>query len=104
MKYRQNKHNRRSMRLKGYDYSKAGLYFITLNCQNRHPLFGIIKNWEKKKIRGRNKILITPSLHLLLKSLSVLQNIAQIFAYRWLIQNFWLLESKCLPWLGETET
>ena len=44
MKYNPKKHNRRSTRLKNYDYSKAGFYFITLNCEDRHPLFGNIKN------------------------------------------------------------
>ncbi len=33
-------HHRKSIRLKGYDYSKAGLYFITICCQNRACLFG----------------------------------------------------------------
>ena len=37
-----NFYNRRSIRLKGYDYSKAGLYFITLCIQNRECLFGEI--------------------------------------------------------------
>lgn len=36
--------NRQSIRLKGYDYSKEGLYFITLVCQNRLPHFGKIDN------------------------------------------------------------
>jgi putative transposase len=35
-------HHRRSIRLKGYDYSKAGLYFITICCQNRICRFGEI--------------------------------------------------------------
>ncbi|MDR2497460.1 MAG: transposase [Tannerellaceae bacterium] len=35
-------HNRRSIRLKGYDYSQAGLYFITICTQNRVCLFGEI--------------------------------------------------------------
>ena len=35
-------HHRRSIRLKGYDYSKAGLYFITICCQNRICRFGKI--------------------------------------------------------------
>jgi hypothetical protein len=30
MLYNPNLHHRRSIRLKGYDYSQAGLYFITL--------------------------------------------------------------------------
>jgi len=35
-------HHRRSIRLKDYDYSKEGLYFITFCCQNRRHLFGKI--------------------------------------------------------------
>lgn len=34
--------NRKSIRLKGYDYSQAGLYFITICCQDRKHLFGKI--------------------------------------------------------------
>jgi len=37
-------HHRRSIRLKGYDYSQAGLYFITICCQDRARLFGQIIN------------------------------------------------------------
>jgi len=37
-------HQRRSIRLKGYDYSQAGLYFVTICCQNRVHLFGKIDN------------------------------------------------------------
>ena len=49
-KYNPNIHHRKSIRLKGYDYSQAGLYFITI-CVNRrgNPLwlpFGNIKNGE----------------------------------------------------------
>ncbi|MBW2558634.1 MAG: hypothetical protein JRD69_07385 [Deltaproteobacteria bacterium] len=39
-------HRRRSIRLKGYDYSQAGLYFITMCTHNRLCLFGEIKNGE----------------------------------------------------------
>ena len=35
-------HHRRSIRLKGYDYSQAGLYFITICVQDRLHLFGKI--------------------------------------------------------------
>jgi len=42
MPYNPNKHHRRSIRLKGYDYSKAGLYFITICCQDRACMFGEI--------------------------------------------------------------
>ena len=43
-KYNPHIHHRRSIRLKGYDYSQAGLYFITICCQDRACLFGKIKN------------------------------------------------------------
>ena len=42
--YNPNKHHRRSIRLVGYDYSQAGLYFVTLVCQDRAQLFGDIKD------------------------------------------------------------
>ena len=35
------KHNRKSLRLNGYDYTQAGLYFVTICCQNRMHLFGM---------------------------------------------------------------
>lgn len=34
------KHHRRSLRLKGYDYSQSGLYFITLCSHMRENIFG----------------------------------------------------------------
>jgi putative transposase len=43
-KYNPNIHHRRSIRLKMYDYSQAGLYFITICCQHRICRFGKIKN------------------------------------------------------------
>jgi REP element-mobilizing transposase RayT len=46
MKYNPQIHNRKSIRLKGYDYSQAGLYFITICCENRDCLFGKIINGE----------------------------------------------------------
>ena len=36
------KHHRRSIRLRGYDYSQPGAYFVTILTQDRHPLFGEI--------------------------------------------------------------
>lgn len=39
-------HHRRSIRLKGYDYSQAGLYFITCCCHNKACRFGNIINEE----------------------------------------------------------
>ena len=37
-------HHRRSIRLKGYDYSREGLYFITICVHDRACLFGEITN------------------------------------------------------------
>jgi putative transposase len=42
MKYDPDKHHRRSIRLRGYDYSSAGAYFVTICAQNRMSLFGTI--------------------------------------------------------------
>ncbi|GET22714.1 transposase [Prolixibacter denitrificans] len=44
MKYNPQIHHRRSIRLKGYDYAQAGLYFVTLCVKNRFCLFGDIVN------------------------------------------------------------
>ena len=45
-KYNPDIHLRRSVRLKGYDYSREGLYFITICVQNRECIFGNIVNGE----------------------------------------------------------
>ena len=42
MEYNPQIHHRKSIRLKGYDYSQAGAYFITICCHNRHCVFGNI--------------------------------------------------------------
>ena len=44
MTYNPAKHNRHSIRLKGYDYAQSGLYFITICCHNRACIFGHIEN------------------------------------------------------------
>jgi len=41
-------HHRRSVRLKDYDYSSQGLYFITICVQDKKCLFGKIENDEMK--------------------------------------------------------
>ena len=46
MKYNPEIHHRRSIRLKGYDYSQGGLYFITLCTYHHETLFGYIKDGE----------------------------------------------------------
>ena len=40
--YNPDRHHRRSIRLKGYDYSRAGAYFVTICTHNRECLFGEI--------------------------------------------------------------
>jgi len=46
MKYDHNIHHRRSIRLKGYDYSQAGLYFVTICTQHHECFFGNIASGE----------------------------------------------------------
>ncbi len=45
-RYNPHIHNRQSRRLKGYDYSQPGSYFITFCTQNRECLFGEIINGQ----------------------------------------------------------
>ena len=44
----QRKHHRRSIRLRGYDYSQSGAYFITLCTKNRSSFLGTIVNGEMR--------------------------------------------------------
>ena len=44
MNYDPDKHHRRSIRLKDYDYSQAGAYFVTVVTQDRACLFGEVAN------------------------------------------------------------
>ena len=44
MTYNPDIHKRQSIRLKGYDYSQSGFYFITICCYQRECLFGDIIN------------------------------------------------------------
>jgi len=46
MKYDPEKHDRRSIRLKDYDYSNEGAYFVTICTHRRQCLFGEIANGE----------------------------------------------------------
>ena len=46
MKYNPDIHQRRSIRLKDYDYSQTGLYFITICTQGRLRLYGKIIKGE----------------------------------------------------------
>ena len=48
MKYDADKHHRRSIRLKGYDYSQAGAYFVTICVKERACLFGDVLDGEMR--------------------------------------------------------
>lgn len=48
-RYNPDIHHRKSIRLKGYDYSQAGLYFITICCQDRICRFGEIVTDENSQ-------------------------------------------------------
>lgn len=45
-KFDPQKHHRRSIRLKGYDYSQEGAYFVTIVAWRRECLFGEVVNGE----------------------------------------------------------
>jgi REP element-mobilizing transposase RayT len=42
------KHHRRSIRLKGYDYTQAGAYFVTICTQDRACLFGDVVDGQMR--------------------------------------------------------
>lgn len=46
MNYDPDKHHRRSIRLKGYDYGAPGAYFVTICTRNRACLFGTVADGE----------------------------------------------------------
>ena len=46
MTYNPDIHHRKSIRYKGYDYSKAGYYYITICCQDKKCRFGHIQENE----------------------------------------------------------
>jgi len=44
MNYNPDKHHRRSIRLKGYDYTQEGAYYFTICCHQKRYLLGEIKD------------------------------------------------------------
>lgn len=48
MKYDPEKHHRHSIRLKGYDYSQPGAYFVTIVTQDQACLFGAVVDGEMR--------------------------------------------------------
>ena len=66
MGYDREKHHRRSLRLKGYDYSQPGAYFVTICSWQRQPLFDgaalrhiLIEAWHELPVRYANLCLDT---------------------------------------------
>ncbi len=54
MSYNPEKHHRRSIRLKGFDYSRSATYFVTICVENRESLFGtILQNGECENASDR---------------------------------------------------
>ena len=48
MKYDPDKHHRRSIRLKGYDYSQSGAYFVTICADRRQCVFGDVVDGQMR--------------------------------------------------------
>ena len=40
------RYKRKSIRLKDYDYTRTGVYFITICTFKRYPVFGWVKNGD----------------------------------------------------------
>lgn len=47
MRYDPDKHHRRSILLKGYDYAQAGAYFVTICALDRQGVFREIADLER---------------------------------------------------------
>lgn len=69
--YNPKKHHRRSIRLKGYDYTRMGFYFITLCTRNRKHVFGEISG-ERMQINEFGQIVLEEWF----KSSTIRKNIA----------------------------
>ena len=55
MRHDPEKHHRRSIRLKGYNYSQAGCYYLTVVTQNRECLFGDVVD-GKMVLNGAGRV------------------------------------------------
>ena len=58
MTYEPQKRHRRSIRLKGYDYSQAGAYFVTICTQNRACLFGEVVDGKMRLNEAGRMVLV----------------------------------------------
>ena len=83
--------HRKSLRLKHYDYSRAGLYFITICTQNRKCLLGEIVN-RKMILNYANIPAIVQSFkrHTTIKYIQIVkQNVLPPFYKRVWQRNYW---------------
>ena len=58
MTYNPDTHHRRSIRLKGYDYSSGGAYFVTIYIQDRLLLFGDVAQ-GMMKLNGAERMVFS---------------------------------------------
>ena len=56
--YDPHRHHRRSIRLKGYDYTQPGAYFITICTQDRACLFGEVVH-QKMRLNEAGRMVQT---------------------------------------------
>jgi REP element-mobilizing transposase RayT len=49
---------RKNLRLKNYDYSQPGAYFVTICCQKRQPLFGEINDAGEMVLNGIGRMIV----------------------------------------------
>ena len=64
------KHHRRSIRLKGYDYSKQGFYFITICCEDKAKIFGEIIDGKMNFTADSDAIITKGIIGLLIRVLN----------------------------------
>ncbi|MEH2061638.1 MAG: transposase [Nostoc sp.] len=61
MKYNPDKHHRRSIRLKDYDYTQAGMYFITICIWQRECLLGTLGGAGSQRLSNINDEINEPA-------------------------------------------
>ncbi|MDM7325057.1 MAG: hypothetical protein P3W93_008815 [Thermus sp.] len=59
--YDPTRHHRRSIRLKGYDYTQPGAYFVTVGTHDRAHLFGEVVDGKMRLNEYGNEIFFVPA-------------------------------------------
>lgn len=78
MKYNPEKHHRRSIRLQGYDYTQAGMYFITICIWQRECLLGNVVGAGSQILSPINNDLNKPA-----PTYIELSRYGQVVQYNW---------------------